>query len=415
MSLPARSIAFVCSSGLHVRLFAPAIRCLQAAGQWCPVIVSLDSFYADLHGNVTATVEALELQVAVEPVSFRHGQSPNRWLRGMQTVWSARWTGARQYRALLRRHGVALLVLGNDTGLAELVAIDVSRGERVPTLLVQDGFLSNRFTLATVEAQRQLRREKRKIAVLGKLFGGRPYGLGGCDVIAAYGAFWADILRAQGGRSTKRIEVVGHPFLTFDEARGAMPGEGAVTYFCTNFLRSNLRDEAAHQSQLREVLAIRALLDECGAAASVLRVKLHPADQRGDYQPLEGHKGIELLQGGELHAVIASSWFCLTNISSVVLDCAAEARPCLMSGLSVAHGLYAALFDALPGPKAADAKVLRAFILRLQSPEGMVEVLQAQREGLVPYVSIEPGSSGASRLAQLASGLAAEGLGLAPA
>jgi len=410
MSLPARSIAFLCSSGLHVRLFAPVIRCLQAAGHWCPVIVSLDAFYADLHGNVAATVEALGLQVVVEPVSFRHGASPNRWLRGLQTVGAARWTGACQYRALLRRQGVALLVLGNDTGLAELVAIDAARGSRVPTLLVQDGFLSNRFALATAEARQQLQREKRKIAWLGKLFGGRPYGLGGCDVIAAYGAFWADILRAQDGRGTTRIEVVGHPFLTFDEARGATPGEGTVTYFCTNFLRSNLQDEAAHRSQLREVLAIRALLDECGVSASVLRVKLHPVDQRSDYQLLEGRDGIELLQGGELRAVIASSWFCLTNISSVVLDCAAEARPCLMSGLSVAHGLYAALFEALPGLKAADAEALRAWILRLQSPEGMVEVLQAQREGLAPYVSIEPGRSGALRLAQLAAGLAAEGL-----
>lgn len=405
------SIIFLCSSGLHVRLFAPTIRYLQADGEFQPVIMSLDSFYADLHGNVASEVVTQHLSVDVEIASFTHGASQNRWWRGLQTVVSARWTGTGQYRELLRRRHASLLVLGNDTGLAELVAIDAARASKIPTLLVQDGFVTNWPPQSNAQGRRRLRIEKLKMSVLGKVFGGRPYGLGGCDAIAAYGSYWADLFSSLWGRGGPRIEVVGHPFLSFDGGGLPLTEGSGVTYFCTNFLRSNLRDKTAHNSQLAEILTIRCLLDECGEMVQPLRVRLHPADLLTDYQELNGHKGIELLKFGQLSEVIASSWLCITNLSSVVLDCAAGERLCLMSGLSVSQGTYAPLFRSLPGLKADDMQMLRDYIHILRTPSGHARLLQAQQESLTKFVSVDPGLSGARRLTHFVTELALGGSG----
>lgn len=407
MVSPPPTIAFLCSSGLHVRLFAPVIRRLQADSAWRPLIFSLDSFYKNLHGNVASEMLAQKLSVDIEDVAFEHGTSPVRWWRGIQTVGAARWRGARQYQSMLRRWRVSLLVLGNDTGLAELVAIDSARVSRVPTLLVQDGFVSNQLVQGDAPSRYRLRREKLKISLTGKIFGGRPYGLGGCDAIAAYGPHWAALFKGLEGRHTRRIEVVGHPFLSFDRNGRPLPERASVTYFCTNFLRSNLHDVGAHQAQLAEIQAIRDLLDNCGEEGRMLCVKLHPADRLDDYLPLVGRRGIELVEGA-LVDIIVSSWLCIANLSSVLWDCASEERPCFMSGLSVAHGVYAPLFKALPGLKAEDPMALRAMIIRLQTPAGRTEILEDQRQSLAPFLSLDPLASGAERLSRLIIELASE-------
>lgn len=405
---PSPTIAFLCSSALHVRLFAPVIRYLQSHGILRPLIVSLDSFYEDLHGNVALELIAQKLSVDIEAVTFRHGASPVRWWRGAQTVWAARWCGSRQYQSMLRQWQVSLLVLGNDTGLAELVAIDAARASKVPTLLVQDGFVSNDLTQGGASSRRRLRVEKLKMMLTRKIFGGRPYGLGGCDSIAAYGQYWADLFKALNGSKTRRIEVVGHPCLSFERAAPPPAVGASVTYFCTNFLRSNLRDTVAHQAQLAEIEAIRDLLDTCGEQNRMLRVKPHPADKLEDYSALEDRRGIELAKTGTLAEIIAASWLCITNLSSVVWDCASEERPCLMSGLSIAQGPYASLYMSLPGLKAENPATLRDWILQMQTQSGLGLILEAQRQSLAPFVSVDPLSTGTERLARLIIELASE-------
>lgn len=389
-----RSVFFVCSSALHVRHFAPTIRLIASAGRIKPIIVSLDRFYEGIHGNVEVCAAELRLPAMIIDAGFGRGDGGGLLAR----IYAALGTGMRAMKVLLKRDEVGLVVLGNDTGHAERAALHAARSLGLPTLLVQDGFLFDQFPPGFFGTLK-LRLRRIWLALSGNRLGGVPYGMGGCDAIAAYGSKWLDTLHRGKHSSTKRIEVTGHPALVKPVSDLDPPPSGHdVLFFCTNFL-SGHKNADAHRKQIVEILALRELLTARYGANAVLHVKLHPADRLEDYANLSGLTGIALYKDAVLGDLIQRSWLCVTNISSASLDCLFCGRVCLMSGVSMQSGDYRRLFASLPGTKFVAWDEFCIWLDRLDTVGGYENVLNMQKLDLDPWIG-ETGQGGL-RLASL--------------
>lgn len=395
-----RSVCFVCSSALHVKLFAPTIRRVASIGRLQPIIVSLDQFYAGIHGNVTACVEELQLPAVIVDAGFGRGDRDGGF---MARIFAAQGAGMRAMVALLNDGGTGLVVLGNDTGHAERAVIAAARSLGVPTLLVQDGFLFDQFP-AGLSGTLRLTLRRFWLAVGGNRLGWVPYGMGGCDAIAAHGIGWLETIHRGRRGATRQIVVTGHPALIRPDAPLAAPLAGSdVLFFCSNFLSAH-KDAATHRDQIGEVLALHKLLMARYGLSCVLHVKLHPADRLEDYAALTGLPGITLHKDVVLDDLIQKSWLCVTNISSVSLDCLANKRVCLMSGISLKSASYRRLFARLPGTKFVTWDAFCGWLEQLDSAGGYARVLAMQEEELETWIG-EPGQGG-KRLAALIDELA---------
>lgn len=394
-----RSVCFVCSSALHVKLFAPTIRIVASIGRLQPIIVSLDQFYAGIHGNVTACAEELQLPAVIVDAGFGRGD------RGglMARIFAAQGTGMRAMVALLNDGGTGLVVLGNDTGHAERAVITAARSLGVPTLLVQDGFLFDQFP-AGLSGTLRLTLRRLWLSIGGNRLGWVPYGMGGCDAIAAHGIGWLETIHRGKRDATRQIVVTGHPALISPDDHLVAPLAGNdVLFFCSNFLSAH-KDAAAHQDQIGEILTLHKLLMARYGENAALHVKLHPADRLEDYAALTDLPGITLHKDAVLDDLIRKSWLCVTNISSVSLDCLATKRVCLMSGISLKSASYRRLFARLPGTKFVTWDAFCGWLNRLDSAGGYARVLAMQEEGLETWIG-EPGQ-GAERLTALIDELA---------
>jgi hypothetical protein len=374
-----RKILFVCSSALHVKLFAPTIRLLAATQHLEPVIVALDLFYEGIHGNVASYATQLQLPATVSEAGFRRG---TEWL---SHVYVARKIGLPAMEHLFQQGSAKLAVFGNDTGHAERAAIQAAKNQCIPTLLVQDGFLFDQFPPGLVGTL-CLKLRQLWLAVGGHRLGWVPYGMGGCEVIAANGKKWADMLSRTKPRATKSIAVIGHPALSLSDPDSmALATEHAVCFFCTNFLSAH-KDRAAHQKQIDDILMLRQILIKRYGAHTRLHVKLHPADQLEDYAPLLCLPDIMVHKDVALNKLIEASWLCVTNISAVALDCLAAGRVCLMCGVSLQNRNYRQLFASLPGTKFIAWDELLTWLEQLDTTEGYQQVLATQRAQLDAWI-----------------------------
>lgn len=398
MSKP-RRVCFVCSSALHVKLFAPTIRRVASVGRLQPIIVSLDRFYLGIHGNVTVCAKELQLPAVILDAGFGRADQGGVIAR----IFSAQGAGRRAMVALLNDGGTRLVVLGNDTGHAERVVISAARSLGISTLLVQDGFLSDQFP-AGFFGTLMLGLRKLWLAVGGFRLGWVPYGMGGCDAIASHGIGWIETIDRVKQGATRRIVVTGHPALIFPNDSIVAPSDrNNVLFLCSNYL-SAYKDAAAHQDQIVEIVTLRKLLIARYGKNAALHVKLHPADRLEDYLALTGLSGITLHKDAVLGELIQKSWLCVTNISSVSLDCLAAGRVCLMSGISLKSANYRRLFASLPGKKFVNWDAFSCWLDVLDSVGGYAQVLATQREGLVTWIG-EP-EKGSERLAELIDELA---------
>ncbi len=401
-----RRVCFVCSSALHVKLFAPTIRRVASIGLLQPIIVSLDQFYLGIHGNVTAYAKELQLPAVIVNAGFGRGDQSGLMAR----IFAAQGTGIRSMVALLSEGRTGLVVLGNDTGHAERAVIRAARARGIQTLLVQDGFLFNQFS-AGIFGTLKLILRRIWLAVGGDLIGWVPYGMGGCDAIAVHGIGWQKTICRGKRRATRRIVVTGHPALISPDDHLVIPIAGRdVLFFCSNFL-SAYKDAAAHKDQIGEILALKKLLMVRYGENVSLHVKLHPADRLEDYAALTGLPGITLHKDAVLDDLIRKSWLCVTNISSVSLDCLVAGRVCLMSGISLKSASYSQLFARLPGTKFVTWDAFSCWLDQLDSIGGYARVLAMQGESLETWIG-EPRQGGerlAALIDELASANAAKG------
>lgn len=405
MTAPPRVI-FACSSALHVKLFVPTIRALLEQGRFLPVIVSLDSFYRGIHGNVTSAVSAQGLDVPVEQITASRADDASPIVRTLKRALAARREGLQDFKHILARHAAKLLVMGNDTGHIERAAIDAAQALRIPTLLVQDGFVSDQFSCEW-SGRLSLFRTKAWIALGGSRLGGVPYGMGGSDHIAAHGEKWATMLADRQSRRPASVHITGHPSLDLVPARSSALDNRDVVYFCTNFL-SGMRDAQAHDRQLQEILQLRRALDKRYSGRATLHIKLHPADDVAAYEQLREVPGLLLHENIGLDALLAQSWLSVTNISSAALESVARGRVCLMSGISVRTNYYRRLFSALPGTKFMTWEEFETLLDTLESPDRYHEMLDSERQEIRVYFDFRPDSPASARLAELIEELASD-------
>ncbi len=386
-------VLFVCSSALHVRLFAAVIRVLAGHGV-PPLILSLDRFHAGVHGTAADCARALRLPAEIIDADFQPAAGQSVLQRVIATQLHAR-------RGLVRLIGerrTALVVVGNDTGHAERAVVHAARAAGCPSMLVQDGYLFEHFP-PTLRGRLLRRLRQLWLAAGGDRLGGVPYGMGGCDFIAAYGEAWAGLFAQTRRGRTRAIEVTGHPALCIHPARGWQTGDGRdIVYFCTNFL-SALDDRDAHRRQIDEIRSLRQLLNAHAGPGTTLRVRLHPGDKPDDYAALAGIPGIELQHDTDLATTIRSAWLGITNISSVALNCLAEGRICLISPTSVQSPRYARNLTRLPGPRLASHADLPHWLQRLDSPPRYQAALDAAIDELQPWFDAIATDTGARRLA----------------
>lgn len=400
-----KQILFVCSSALHVQLFASVIRLLLESNDLVPVIVSLDKFYSGIHGNVASRAKQLNLKVLIKEVDFSRGKGRNPLIQVLGSICSVHAYGTLVCRELFGQNHSSLVIFGNDTGHAERAVLRMARRLGLSTLLVQDGFLFDQFPNSGFCGWLRLVTTQLWLACGGDHLGAVPYGMGGCDYITAHGEVWAEMFRNRRRMQTKKISVIGHPTLELTSPIDIGNSEGRdVVFFCTNYL-SGHKDQEAHRNQISEILILRKLMTEKFGVDSVLRVNIHPADSKADYTDIL-IMGIELNKDADLPSLIGSSWICVTNISSVSLECLSYGRVCLMSGVSLQKGPYRQLFSSLPGTKFKVWDEFLTYIEELNTSCGYARILQMQKDILHPYMDIHPSKPGAVRLASLIAELA---------
>lgn len=396
---PLPRILFTCSSALHVKLFVPTLRTLIAQGRFQPVVVSLDSFYRGIHGNVASAVAAQRLNLPIEQISTTRSDDGSRLERAFKRAWSARRSGMQDFKRILIHNQARLLVLGNDTGHIERAAIATARSLGIPTLLVQDGFVSDPFSLDRL-GRLHLLCTRAWLALGGSRLGRVPYGMGGSDHIAAHGEKWAKMLSDRRAGPDSTVHITGHPSLDLSRIGSGAFDTRDVAYFCTNFL-SGMDDAQAHERQIEEIIQLRGVLDRRYPNGAILHIKLHPADDMTAYKRLQDAPGLQLQVDIELDMLVERVWFCVTNISSAALESVARGRVCLMSGISVRSSYDRRLFSALPGTKFTNWEEFDTLLDTLSNPDRYHAMLDIERQEIREYFDFRADAMASARLAEL--------------
>lgn len=377
-------VAMLCSSGLHVKLLLPLVESLPDD---CTVLIlSADNFYAGVHGDVRSTVQQLTRppQVIDLPVKAVSG---GRWRYLLGVWWSLGLNINASLRNFLRDLRPSCIVLGNDTGHLERAVIRYARILRIRTILIQDGFLLDDFHGPLFS-----RMKLWFAATLGARLGGIEYGMGGTDIMLAFGDYWQRILlrrRTRVGQSVHKYPV-GYARLRIEsqsDAAGhvALVSAGElsyVLYFCTNFL-SAFGDRGSHVAQLREIGTLHKWLQTHFHGKVSLKVKLHPADRLVDYNRLQGMEtqGLQVLDSGDLTQLIDASWLCVTNYSSAFIHAILRGRLCLLSSMGVRRRRLRRFIRRLPGIH-VDIPDDWHILIRLQDNSDYQAMLKQQDQAL---------------------------------
>jgi hypothetical protein len=277
-----------------------------------------------------------------------------------------------------------IVILANDTGHIERLIIRICKKQNIKTLLVQDGYLTNYFP------QNLFGSVMHNLTCFWILVGGGhigliPYGMGGCDYIAAHGEVWADILHYFKVKSTKSVFITGHPNLPISISlpiKSKKPVE--VIYLCTNYI-SGLKDTSAHTMQINEILAIKTALENYFRGNALLRVKLHPQDNIADYKSIIGIDGLRLHHSETLSALISNASLCITNISSSYLECIYYGRICILSRIGL-KSPYKGLFSKLPGDKVHSVDQLENYFELFNNAELYAKILERQKKELLNWI-----------------------------
>ena len=242
-----REVRFLASNRQQVQSFAPVVRRLEAIGHACRLL-TLDDWYGQ---GAEAAAGAAGLPIA----GLRRRRGPLAtpfYGRSTTKIWRDVLEARRPVGTAL---GVSVdaMVLGNDSGLLEKLAIDLARARSIPVVLIQDGRLGDLSGtgrgIGSVARDAAKRAASAGLSLMGLGYlGSSRYGAGRADVICASGEHGAQIFRHR-SRSPSRIVVTGQPrydHLASTRHRG--DPDGPVVMFTTPFAADGLSTEA----QLRQ-------------------------------------------------------------------------------------------------------------------------------------------------------------------
>ncbi|HWO88406.1 MAG TPA: hypothetical protein VNL98_04570 [Gemmatimonadales bacterium] len=394
-------VVFVCSNDTHVRMFLPVAQVLGSRSV-AGTMLSLDVFYGQ---GATAAARDAGLEV-LEPRArnaAREGQFYRRW---PVVVWRDVLRARAPMEQLLKDAAPDVLVLGNDTGLIEKLALHLGRGMGVRgAVLVQDGRIVASRPRARGPRQRVLHLMKRAVSPVLTLAGlpylaSSEYGQAGVDVICATGPRSAKLLSQQ-SRGAARVIVTGQPrydgLASLRANRPSGPGLRVVV-FTTPFEAAGLGVER----QRRQMEMVRDLADSFTRHGIGVYVKPHPREDAVDYEAPLGRDAV--LSGSPSQALSAGD-VAIVGISTVLEEAAILGCPVVVPG-RILHdrGVAAALPPRDTYPRFASIEEAMELILGLRDVNARQEL--AARQLARTREDLEIGSTPASaRVAEAILGL----------
>lgn len=386
-------IVLVGSNDTHVRMFAPVIDALSAGGTDA-VLLALDAHYGQ---GAAAAARAAGLR----PVELSRAGGPLPggafYRRAAPAVWLDVLRARPVMRATLTAIGPDVVVVGNDRGLLEKLALAEGRRVGARTVLVQDGRLAPRPEPASL--LERLRRSARAavsrcLRVVGYGFlGASEYGGSGVDVICASGRAGASILEARAA-ARSRVIVTGQP--RYDR----VPGPGPVAarpwdavMFTTPFAHAGL----GRTYQARQLAVAAAMGRWAAAQERRIAVKPHPREDPGEYVRAIGASNV---LDGAPRDLLAQAAVAIVGMSTLIEEAAMLECPVVVPG-SVIHGRE--FDDVLPPdpvyPRCNTLEELESWVDRLREPSTRASVLDAQVAHVDGEVDWRSGVPAAQRVA----------------
>ncbi len=388
-----RQVVFVASNGTHCRSFAPVIRECDSRGV-ASVVLSLDQYYAQ-----GASQTARELDLSVIELPRRRGRATRAgyYARSLLRIWFDTIAAVPEARKAISDTHPCAVVVGNDHGLLEKVALREARLAGVRSILVQDGRLAPRPSAINL-ASRFHRWLKGTASVILRRLGlgflaASDYGSGGADIICASGRVSATILSRRAAKPS-RVVITGQP--RYDHLAGIVrPQEPKwdVVMFTTPFVAAGLSSVAEQrQHELTGLVA-------SWASRRGLRfaVKPHPREENGAYAEL-GADRVTSTTAGE---VLAKTGVAITGISTLIEEAALMECPVLVLGELV----HDASFEVLLPPRSVYPRLdtfnqLETQISRIEDLGTRADLLRRQSQFIARHVFQSPEGSASSRVAE---------------
>jgi hypothetical protein len=307
-------------------MFAPVARELRLRGAE-PVAISLDPFYGQ-GAEDAARAHGLR---SVSPRWEGTAPAGGFYRRRPTAVWRDVLSARAPVEALLESLAPARLVVGNDFGLIEKLALASSRDLGVPRrVLVQDGRLGARRPLpasARAALRRPLQRALSPLlrAARRPSLAASEYAEGGAELICASGPAAAALLRRRAGRST-RIVITGQP--RYDRLAGLRrpPSDGPLRVlgvFTTPFAQAGF-GSALQEAQAE---AVGSLSRALAAEGIGVVVKHHPRESPEIYAGLAPE-----VAGGDPAAVLERVDAAVIGASTVLEEAALAGCPVIVPG-----------------------------------------------------------------------------------
>lgn len=334
-----RRVTLVASNDTHVRMFAPVVRVLEAGGS-ITTILSLDAYYGQ---RVAAEASAQDLEVQILERPRGEVAEGGFYHRPTVAVWADVIAARRIMRRAMQASRPDTVVVANDRGLLEKLALLEARRVGARTVLVQDGRMAPRPKPSTLRSRVRLRIKAGVSAVLRAVglpfLAASEYGASGVDLICASGRASARLLGDR-ARGRSRVVVTGQP--RYDAIAGPRPHEPRVdaAMITTPFERAGL-GRAYQDRQMAVAFALSQWAQRHGRR---FVIRPHPREDPAPYREAFGEQFLASTASGEL---LAASNVAVIGMSTMIEEAAMLGCPVVVPGAMV-HGRQ---FDALLPPE----------------------------------------------------------------
>jgi len=334
-----RRVTLVVSNDTQVRMFAPVVRVLEAGGS-VATLLGLDAYYGQ---RVAAEASAQGLEVQIVPRPRGEVVGGGFYHRPTVAVWADVIGARRMMRMAMRASRPDTVVVANDRGLLEKVALLEARRVGARTVLVQDGRMAPRPSPSTLVARIRSRFKAGVSAVLRAMgfpfLAASEYGASGVDLICASGSASARLLGGR-ARGRSRVVVTGQP--RYDAIARSPANEPRIdaAMITTPFERAGL-GRAYQDRQMAVALALSQWAQQHGRR---FVIQPHPREDPTPYREALGEQFIASTAPREL---LTASNVAVIGMSTMIEEAAMLGCPVVVPG-AIVHGRQ---FDALLPPE----------------------------------------------------------------
>jgi hypothetical protein len=324
--------------------------------------------------------------------------------RGTLDIWRDVVAARRPLAADLDQSSAATLVVGNDSGLLEKLALDLARRNGWTRFLIQDGRLVERP--ASRGGRNRLRAVAKRLAsgLIQRLgypyLAASAYGSGDLNGVCASGPAPARLLASR-ARSGVVVHVTGQP--RYD---GLQPEDLTVSdtfrpvaLFTSPFALDGY-GSAAQAAQLALAVGLAAALRATGVA---LVVKPHPRESAPAYATVVAAGG--QMADSDAAGLLRRCSVAIIGLSTLIEEAAILHRPVIVPGAFIHQGrLLDLLPDASVYPRFESAADALAMIERITAAAADGHPLSEQESAVQQQVTFDPAKPAAERVAAVVLG-----------